>query len=491
MVSFALSRARLPVLRPDGRAHGQAKTSVKNGKYEDEMKNGNTDGGVRVSLQEINPCEWRADVTVPPSVVDAKLDATVAELKNTVSLPGFRPGKAPAALVAKRFEGDIQSQMIRNLHSLALEKIQEECPVDLVTLPLPEGAPPPPKRGADYSFALFFDAAPTIELPDYKKLNLPEPDMDGVDEDVEAEIARYREVYAEFKSVDDAKAAPGDMLKISFTSDVKPPKDAPESCAKLVAADNTWCWLNEPEMLPGIIKCLEGVTKGDKRNLDVTFPSDFVEPTLIGLTGKYEIEVFEIRRRMPVEDNGELCKKLGVNDIDDLKKRIASSAEAKRRSENRAKAVTEVFEALSKMVGDFPLPPSMLSQTTRSELRSIANEIVQTKDDVEAFQKDIDKHNAEARTRAESRLKTFFIARAIAKIEKISVEQSDLDNRIQMMSSFYGRKEKELRQHLEESGGMEEMHMDMTIEKVADRLLELNGFQEDEDKDKEKKDKEA
>ncbi len=483
MVSFTFSRARLPVLRLNSRVEDGFYCVFKYGKYEAEMKKENTDSDVKVSLKEVNPCEWRADMTLPPNEVDAKLDAAAATLKDTVSIPGFRPGKAPLALLAKRFKADIASQVIRDLHALALAEIQKECPLNLVTLPMPENSPLPPQRGNEYSLTLFFETAPKFDLPDYKKLELPKLDTNDVDDEIESEIAKYRETYAEFKPLDDAKAMHGDMLKISFTSDVTVPEGAPESCAKLVAAQGAWCWLNDPEMLPGVIKCLEGAGKGEKRTLDVTFPDDFVEPALVGLSGKYEIEVIEIRRRMPVEDDGELCKKLGVEDMDALKKYLESSVRAKLQSKNRSKAIAAMFGALRKKVGALSLPPSLLAQTAQGEFSAIANEIVLTKEDVDGFQKDIETHRNEAEKRAVSRLSDFFIASAIAELESISVEQNDLDERIRVLSSFYGRKEKELRKQLEESGRMEEMHMDMMLEKVAEKLLELNGFREDGEKD--------
>jgi trigger factor len=424
-------------------------------------------------LKEVEPCEWRADVTVPRALVDREFDAAAEEIRRVVSIPGFRMGKAPAALVAKRFGGDIQSQVMQNIHSAAFEKIKNECEVDLVTLPLPKDTPPAPMSGAAYSMTLLFDAAPKFDLPDYKNIKIPEPDMKDVDKEVDAELERYRDVYAEFASVEEP-AKREDMLQISLSSDIALPEGAPEATARLLNADETWCWINEPEMLPGMIEALEGAKKGDKKKLEVEFPDDFVEPSLVGLKGTYEITVLEVRRRIPLDDDDALCAKLGVDNMDKLKERLEESVVKKRRVAGRRDAVTTIFETFRKKAGDFPLPPSMLSQSTRSELRSIANAVVRSQDDLEAFQKDMDAHKAAAEKTAEGRLRDFFISKAIAKLENIEVGQHDMDNRIRAMSSLYGRSEKELRKQLEDSGAMEDIHIDMTIEKVADRILELN-----------------
>lgn len=428
---------------------------------------------IELTLKELEPCEWRADVTVPKELVGREIGAAAEEIKRVVSIPGFRAGKAPAALVAKRFGDEINSQVVQNIHSAAFEKIKEASETDVVTLPLPKENPPAPKRGEDYSFSLFFDAAPKIDAPDYKNIKLPPPDMKGVEEDVEKEIEYYRSVYAEFSSVD-GPAKREDMLKVSLSSDIELPEGAPESAGRLLNAEETWCWLNEPEMLPGIIKALEGVKKDDKKKFKVEFPSDYVEPSLAGLKGSYEAVVLEIRRRVPLEDDAELCKKLDVENMDALRERTRSAVEERRRAAGRQEAVRAIFETLRKKAGDFPLPSSMLSQASRSELRSIANAMVKSKEDVEAFQKDIDSHSAAAKTAAESRLREFFIARAIAKAEDIQIGQRDMDDRIRAMSALYGRSESELRKQLEESGAIEDIHIDMTIEKVADRILEIN-----------------
>jgi len=302
-------------------------------------------------------------------------------------------------------------------------------------------------------------------------VKLKKPEFKVTDKEINEELDRYREMYAEFATVKKT-AEEGDMLKISFTSDIECPEDALTSYKRLVQAEDSWCWLNDPEMLPGIIKGLKGSKEGDTKKLKVEFPAEFTEPLLSGKKGNYEIKVIEVQRRVPLKDDKELCQRLNIENIDTLKKQLTSAREAREEQESKIKLQNEALEGIVKKVGKLDLPPSFLGQTTQTQFRQIANELVKSEDDVEAFKKDTDKHRKDAEEAAKKRLTHYFVAKEIAEAEEIQVNQKEIDEQIKGISAAYGYKEKDLRQQMENSGGFEELHIDMTISKVAGFIVE-------------------
>ena len=435
------------------------------------MDKSNLNDAMVLKITEIEACRNKAEVTIPAETIDKNMDNTVKEFVKQAKLPGFREGKAPKQIVKKRFQDNISQELLRKCHLTAFEKIREESKTDIVSMPTPEAEPEAPKPGEEYKFSLTFEVAPELKLPEYKGLKLKKPESKVTDKDIQEEMDRYREMYAEFATVKEP-AEEGDMLKISFTSDLECPEDAIASYKRLVEAEDSWCWLNEPEMLPGIIKGLKGSKSGDTKKLKVEFPADFTEPLLSEKEGNYEIKVVEVQRRVPLTDDKELCKRLNLENIDALKTQLKSAKAAKEEQEGRVKLQNEALESIVKKVGKLDLPPSLLGQATQTQFRQIANELVKSEDDVEAFKKDTDKHRKVAEEAAKKRITDYFVAKEIAEAEGIQVEQKEIDDQIKGISAAYGYKEKDLRQQMESSGGFEELHMDLTISKVAGFIVE-------------------
>ena len=434
------------------------------------MKEKQNDKAVDLKFSSPEPCRMKAEISFPAEDVDSNLEIAFKEMRKTIAIPGFRRGKAPVQMIRKRFEGAALEQIVRNFTIDAFDRIREKFGSDLMTLPSPENELPQPELGKPYSFTLTFDVAPEIKLPDYKGIKLEQAAEEVTDEDIEEELNRYRDVYSEFSTVD-SPAEEGDMLKVSFKSDIQADDDTPESAKRLIAAEDTWCWLNEPEMMPGIIKGLTGVKPGKTKDLEIVFPADYSDEYLAGKKGNYEFTVNEVQRRVPLKDDEELCRRLNVDDIDALKERIRNTRTETARHQAEMQLRNQALDSLAEKIGKFDLPPAVLASAVQTQLRQIANGSVKTQEDAEAFRKDIETHRKTAEEQAGKRLATYFIAKKIAEAEKLEVGQSEIDDRIRGLSMAYGYKEKDLRQHMESSGGMEELHIDLTIEKVADFLV--------------------
>jgi trigger factor len=428
-----------------------------------------------LEISELEPCRKKAEITIPAETVNSEMNIISKEFAGQVNIPGFRAGKAPLQMVKKRYQPNIEQELLRQIQISAFEQIQKKSDTTPVTMPIPEGELKSPKSGSEYKFSLTFDVTPDFKLPKYKGIKLKKEDIKITDKILNAEIDRYRDMYAEFKKVD-SPAEDGDMLKISFSSDLECPEDALASYKRLVSAEDSWCWLSEPEMLPGIIKGLKGSKAGDTKELKVEFPADFTEPLLAGKKAKYKITVKEVQKREPLKDDKELCKRLNIEDIKTLKEELKKSKEAQAEQAGTVKLQQEALEVMAKEIGKIDLPPSLLSQSIQMQFRQIANELVKSEADVEDFKKDTEKHQKAAEEAARKRLVNFFIAKAINEAEKIQVEQAEIDAQIRGISAAYGYKEKDLRQQMENSGGFEELHMDLTIAKASQFIVDNADF---------------
>ena len=441
---------------------------------------------MEIEITDLHACQKKAEITITPEELESQATSLVKEFTNQATLPGFRVGKAPAALVRKRFAASIDAELLKNVQIELFEKLKETIDTEMVTLPMPEGKIELPKKNEPMKFSVTFDVAPKLDLPDYKGIKIDQPVFEIDPKEVKKEIDQLRTNYAEMEKVE-LPIQEEDMLKIGISSDIDCPEDAPESMKRLVKADDAWCWLTaEYELLPGLMKALEGKKLTDVVELDVEFPADFSEPLLADKKGHYKITINEIERRIPIKDDKILCEKLGMKSMEEIQERISNNKAMAKANEARSKNMSDAMQSLLDKLGDFPLPPALLDQEIQQTLSRMVNEMLKSQEDAEKFKENIEEHKKNAEKQAIERLKKFFVAKAIVKKEDIEVSQSELDSSITGLSKAYGHDEKKLRATMDQNGGMEQLHMDMTIRKAMDFIIDNADISEEKPKKKTK-----
>lgn len=413
-------------------------------------------------------CCKEYDFTVTAEVMKNETAATVREFSFAVNIPGFRPGKVPAGMLRSRYGKELKEELTRRVLSAAYGKIMDDDAADVIGCrPDPE---PQIELDAACQFTLKVELAPEFETGDYKNLKIELAKGGVSDGDVEKRVVEYRKNYGDFADVEGAAQA-GDMLKVTYTSDFELAADASPSLTRQVKAEDSFLWLNEPEMIPGSVAALTGASAGQKFEVVSAYPADYRESALAGKTVKYNIEVLGVRRRGELT-NEQLCEKLRVKTLDELKAQLRKAMEQEVENRYREELTGLVYDKLSETIPQFELPPEALENEINKQLRLLANGKVRSEADAEAFKKDLEAHRAEATEIAKKELRKLFILRKIAQNEKISINREEFDSQLKGMSYYYGYKENELRAMLEKTGGMEELQMDMVKQKVLAFLAE-------------------
>ncbi len=424
-----------------------------------------------LSSESLEACSRKYTFTISTETMVKEESASLKEIAGMVAIPGFRKGKAPAAMVRSRYASNIKEEMSRMIISAAFEKVSEDEKIDIISYRLPTQAEMDKlDTTKEFTFDITFDIAPEIQLPEYKGLKVEVSDAKVDDKVIDERITEFREMYAEFKDIDTAAEA-GDMLEVAYSSDFELAEDASASLKRQVESDKNWLWLSTPETIPGTIDALTGVKQGEERSFDAVYPEDWREEELQGKTVKYNVTVAKVQRRMPLESDEELCKKMQLDDIDALRKHISSGLNSQAIMEQRNELRETIYKKVDEQTAEFDLPPSVLAQEVQKMLRQMASEV---KDEAgaEEFKNDIKTHQKDADKKAKDALRRMFILRKIATAEKITVEAAEIDAQIKSMSGYYRMKEKELRQLLEKNGTMEDLQMDILCSKVVDFLAD-------------------
>ncbi len=400
------------------------------------------------------------------TTVENELKNIIKEFSRMVVIPGFRKGKAPTKMLIKRYNTEITGEMQRKMYGAAFEKVTADKSLDIVSYGNPQEVTPL-KLDDKYSFSIAFDLAPEIELPEYKGVEVEVAPVKVDKKDIDKQIDYYRNMYATYEDIE-TPAEAEDMLKVSYTSDFELAEDASASLKRQVSAESNWLWLNEPELIPGAVKALTGAEKDKDYKLEAKYPADWRDVELAGKKVNYDIKVLGVQRRKSLTDK-EVVEKMKFESVEKMRELFETVAKNEAEKARESEISGKVYDILDKKIKIFDLPQNILNGEIQNELHRMAQGI-KSEEEAEAFKKDLDAHKKEAEKAAKDKLRKTFIMRKIADLEKISVEQHEIDGQIKGMSSHYGYKEKEFRSMLEKAGGMEEMHMDMLSLKVANFL---------------------
>lgn len=425
---------------------------------------------VQIELKKTDACTRKMDARYSVELVDAAFKDAVKEAGKYAQLPGFRKGKAPAALIMSKYKNYILDDVAKVLQQGAFRKLTENPDLDIVSFGQLQ-AEAKPESGKEYEFSLELEVAPEFELPQYKGLEIKVEEKETLDERYAAELENFKKLYAEFLNVEDPAVA-GDMLKVSYDSDFELPQDASASLKRAVKADEAWFYLMEPEQIPGLQKAMIGAKKGDEVKFKADFPADWREAGLAGKSVNYTVNVKEIQRRVPIETEEKLAEKLGMENVEKmhefLKTKAQNELDEARKAQIREKAADLVVSAVS----DFEMPKGVLGMASQREFSRIAERLVKKDEDVEKFKAEKDKHLEEAKKAAEAQMKKFFILRKIANVENIKVTEEEVDLQIRQMSAYLGYKEKDLHKMLESNGGYTELQSDILMRKVTNFIAE-------------------
>lgn len=383
---------------------------------------------MNVQLNNVSATRKTLAVTLDAAEVDAEHAAVVAEYAKLARLPGFRPGKAPAAIVAKQFSKEIAGEFKQKVVAKAYRSALEKEKLDVLNVVnVEEGTI---ERGQSAAVTVTLDVRPEFALPDYTGLPTEVAPTEATDAEVDNVIQGMRAERADFKAADRA-AQKGDYVKLAYEGaiDGKPVAELVPDKQLYGKVPQTWEEVDGAQegVIPGLGKQLAGLKAGDKKNVTITFPAEFAAaPALAGKNASYAVEIQEVRERVLPEIDEAFLKAQQADSLDALKTNIRNNLKLQKEYQNRAAQRRQVTEVLGTKA-DFPVPDSLVEAETQGVLRQFIEENMRRGVAAEQFEKDKKELFEGARKAAHNRVKMQLILAKIAEQEKIEVSNSDLD----------------------------------------------------------------
>ena len=410
-------------------------------------------------------------IELPPEDVRKEWDAIAGNYARHARIPGFRAGKAPRAVIEKKFRKEIQDELTKKLVSKSYHEAIAEKQLRVISLTNLEDV----EFGDDRSmrFRATVVTAPEFELPEYKNIPVELPPAEVTEAEVDAALERLRDQSADFIDVAGRALQMEDFAVIDFDGSIDgvPISEiVPEASKNLHGGKKFWLRVAPDNFLPRFIEQIVGMNAGDTRSVQVEFPADFPVTELAGKKADYAVTLNEIKEKvLPELDDAFAARLMKDKTLADLRHSVEHNLEHEKEHEIEREKEAQIVKYLQEHI-TFDLPPALL----KSETRRALNELVHRNRErgvPDELLKGKEKELIEgAGSLAAHRLKTNFILHRIAEKEKIQITREEVDERVREEAAQYNIPVEKMRKELEEQDRLDGLAEEVLLGKTLDFL---------------------
>jgi trigger factor len=426
---------------------------------------------MKVSFKNDGVCRKTMTVEVPAETVAEERVELLNMYAKGVSLPGFRKGKAPKHLVEKKFakemDADLKDRLIPKFYH---EAIQAEG-VNVVSII--DVSEPKSEEDGPLSFDVTMDVPPEFKLPKYHGIPVKAEKVEVTDQQVDETVDNIRRQHATFEDISDRPAKEKDMVQVSYEStlDGEPLETKVPEARGMGQGSGYWISCDDESFLPGMGRALIGTSIGDKKDVTVTFPEDFIVKELSGLKAEFKVEVTGMRESKLPEFDEEFLKKLRVESEEELRKTIREHLTETAETREKRRKEDVICEYLLKKT-KLDVPETAVQQQTRNVMYEMARMRMMQGMSQEQIKAQSSDMLEEAKGKGEEQVKLRYIMMAIADAENLTASGEDVSEEITKMAIQQQRDASDYRRELEKDGRMEDVADQIRFGKAVEFLIE-------------------
>ena len=405
-------------------------------------------------------------IVVPAADIEGKRSNRLAELGKTVKLPGFRPGKVPMGVVKTRFGSAVMAEVLEESVNDATRQVLTDRGLRAATQPKVEVVKL--EEAHDLEFKVELELLPDIAMPDFGAIELTRLKATPSEEAVAKALDEMASRASETVDVPEARpAAKGDVLVCDFTGkiDGEPfPGGAASDMDIEVGGDG---------FIPGFTDQLEGMSPGESKTIDVTFPAEYGAAELAGKAATFDITAKALKQKVRPAVDDELAKKFGFETLDEMKDLIRGQIQREYDQVSRMRIKRQLLDALAAQAS-FPIPPSMADGEFDAIWQRLEQDRKSGQLDEEDKAKDDDTLKAEYRAIAERRVRLGLLLAEIGRSKDIEVTPDEMMRAMRAEASRYPGQEQQIMDLFRKNPQVAEtLRGPIFEEKVVDFILEL------------------
>ncbi len=421
-----------------------------------------------VQVENLEKNMVKLTIEVPAEELEKAMQAAYLKEKSRISLPGFRKGKVPRAMIEKMYGPEIFFEDAANmLITQEYPKAVEESGADIVSRP--EIDVTQIEKGKPFIFTAEVAVRPEVTLGEYKGISVTKTDITVTEEELNEEIDKERKSNARTITVEDRAVADGDTAVIDFEGFVD------GIAFEGGKSENHSLVIGSHSFIEGFEEQLIGKNSGDEFDVNVTFPEEYHAEELAGKPAVFKVKINEIKTEELPELDDEFAQDVSEFDTleeykKDVEKKLVERKEAEGKRAQENEAIDKIVET-SKM----EIPDVMVDSQARSMVDDFANRISQQGLSMEQYMQfsgtNMEQMLEQMQPEALKRIQSTLVLEEIAKKEDIQVSEEDVDAEIQKMAGMYGMQAEQLKEYMGESE-KESMKMEIAVQKAIDLIME-------------------
>lgn len=388
--------------------------------------------------------------------------------KNKISMPGFRKGKAPRAMIEKMYgKGIFYEDAANSIIPDAYADAAKESELEIVAQP--EIDVTQIESGKPFIFTATVALKPEVTLGEYKGIEVEKKEVEVTDEEVEAEINKVRESNARMLDIDDRATQDGDTVLIDFDGYVDGKQFEGGK------ADDYSLVLGSHSFIDNFEEQLVGKNIGDDVEVNVTFPENYQAEELQGKPAVFKVKIKEIKVKELPELDDDFAQDVSNFDTiaeykEDLKKKLTENKEEALKREREEAVIGKIIEN-----AQMDIPEQMVDAQTRQMTQEFAQRFSSQGLSIDQYmqftgltpQKMIEELKPQALKRIQSRL----VLEAVVAAENIETTEEELDKEIENMASMYQMEVDKLKEVIGEEE-KKQIGLDLAVQKAVEIVTE-------------------
>lgn len=390
---------------------------------------------MKIQVEVVSPVEKKVTVEVEAEQVGKELDRAYAALGRRVKLKGFRPGKAPRAVLEKNFRDEVERDVSNKLVELGFGEAVREHAVEPVAPPAADVAEPGLQSMAPFKFTLRVEVKPTIVPKDYAGLEVSRRAAAVTDAMVDREVKALVDALSKLVPVEGRTATQvGDYAVIDHEGSVD---GAPFEGSK---AEGVTVQVAEGDFFAGYFPQLAGVELGGAIDIEQAIPENFRVEAIRGKVARFHVTVRGLQtKHVPAVDDA-FARDLGapgVETVEQLRADIRAKVAEREAQRERAEIHDGVVRALLAR-NDFEVPPAMVERAIDTLLESAAQRFARQGMDLRSMGLDVARLRGDLREQALLQVRGALILEAVADAEKLDPTPEDLEREIARIAEENG-----------------------------------------------------
>ena len=408
---------------------------------------------IQITTKKSEGVERLLEVSVPLTAVRDEEEKTAKRYATSVRLPGFRPGKAPAAMVRKRFKDAIRQQVLETLVQEAFKEVIEREKLEVAAQPHVHDVKF--EEDQPLTFELHIEVRPKVELQRTEGFRVSRPAAVVTDEMVDEQIETLRDQKATWAPVEE-KPHEGDMVKVMLATPQTDSEEMPEGSPYNLV-------LGGGQAIPGIEERVMELAPGETKERVVKWPDDFPDEAQRGQSKKVRVTLEEVKRKSAPALDDAFAREVGDFDsLDALRAAVRTDLEEHATRDADASVRQQLLDQIAE-ANPFDVPPSWVHRMIDAYMQAY-----------QIPEEQRQQFAGEFAAVAEKQVRRDMLIDALAEQQSLTASEKDVDDRVAKVAEQRGADPGQVYASLQKAGRLQEIERSITEEKVFEWLTSRN-----------------